>query len=217
MTIIKNDSHVEEAKARIPGYLRGAVNFNKMVEIFANRFQILEDELDLLLNNITSLTVNAVGVQLDTIGIILDLTRIVGEADAEYRIRLQGEAAALAKSGEPETVIDAFKLITVANSVLLLELIPATIELVAFLDDDTLTASQDAAIIVTMQAVIAAGVGTMLLTCVGPCFLWGDSADADGDGNLPAAPTGFGDTADADVNGNILPGVGGGNWARVLT
>lgn len=221
MIITKKTTHVQDAKDRLPGHIKTATEFNKLISIFATRFQELEDELDDMLNNITGLVSTAIGAQLDVIGIILDLTRIVGEADSEYRIRLLGEAARLAKSGEPETVIEAYKLITVANRILLVELVPATIELTAFVDSDDFTLEQDQAIIDTMQQVIAAAVGTILQIQENPdnVFLFGDTADADAAGELPAdADHGLGDTADADTNGDISPGLGrGGKIARVLT
>lgn len=218
--VIKKDTHIQEAQDFVPGHLKTAVNFNKLIAIFVQLHQDLEDELDDLLNNVTDLTINAVGVQLDTIGIILNVDRN-GEADAEYRIRLQGEAAKLAKSGEPETVIDAYKLVTVANRILLVEFSPATVELTAFVNDDDFTLTQDQAIIDTMQEVIAAGVGTSLQIQENPdnVFLFGDTADADANGDiLIEQDHGLGDTADADANGDIAPGLGkGGKIARVLT
>ena len=49
--IVKNIAHVTEAQARVPGFLKDSANFNKIVKIFADRFQGLENELDDLLNN----------------------------------------------------------------------------------------------------------------------------------------------------------------------
>ena len=46
MTITKKTTHVADAKARLPGFLKDATNVNKMVAIFADRYQGLEDELD---------------------------------------------------------------------------------------------------------------------------------------------------------------------------
>ncbi len=217
MTVTKKTTHVTEAQARLPGHLKPATNVNKIVEIFANRFQILEDELDLLLNNVTDLAANAVGVQLDTIGIILNTTRIVGESDPVYRIRLQGEAARLSRSGEPETVIATYLLMAAATEVILVEHDPATIELFATILSDTFTPEEDQAMIDSMNEVVAAGVGTILAVQLEPDFLWGDDADADANGDLPDdAEHGFGDDADADGFGDIISGAGG-KFARLLT
>ncbi len=215
--IIKSTTHVVDAQARVAGYLRDAPNFNKLIGIFAERWQGLEDELDDFLNNITDLVANAVGAQLNIIGIILNLTRD-GEPDPEYRIRLLGQAAALAKSGEPETVISAYKLATGGDKVVLQEPSPAAVLLTAFFAvPESLTAAQDAAILATMNEVIIAGVSAGLLTVDDNAFLWGDVADADANGDLPASNHGWGDVADADGSGNIPPGSSRGNFARVIT
>lgn len=197
--VVKKITHVIDAQARLPGHLSTATNLHKLVELMANRAQILEDELDLLLNNVTDIA-TVVGVQLDTIGEILNLERKVGEADSEYRIRLQGEAAQLAKSGEPETVIETYKFITVANSILLVELAPATVELTAFVDNDNFTEAQDAEVVATMQAITAGGIGTILQIVEGVnIFLWGADADANGNGDIiPSITRGLGDLSDVE-------------------
>ncbi len=221
--IIKNTAHVTEAKARVPGFLKDAIapNFNKIIKILADRYQGLENELDDLLNNVTDVAINAIGAQLNIIGVIVDRKRIIGESDDLYRIRLLAQAARLAKSGEPEAVIDAYKLITLANRVLLVEFDPISIELTAFVDDDDFTIEEDQAIIDSMNEVIAAAIGTSLLVQENPdqVFLWGDTADADANGDISLdVDHGLGDVADADANGDIPPGLGeGGKIARVLT
>ncbi len=218
MMVVQNTEHVAQAKARIPGWLRDSTNFNDLIEIFADRYQQLEDELDDLLNNVTDITSGAVGVQLDVIGVILNLTRIVSELDPEYRIRLLGQAASLAKSGEPETVIEAYSLATAANRVLYIEYVPATLEVTAYVDGDTFTLAQDAALIVTMNAMVIAGVGTILQIQEENGFLFGDAPDADASGDITLdLDHGLGDEDDVDANGDIVSAPGnGGNLARII-
>ena len=214
--IVEITDHATDAKARLPGWLISSTNLRLFYDVLMGPVQTVEGLFIELLNE-TSLA-TAVGVQLDVIGTILGLARTSStEPDEEYRTRLYGQSAALAQSGEPEAVIQAWQLIWTANSVLLVEIQPATIELTAFWTTDPEDSDLDAAAIVAMEKVIAAGIGDILQLNVEPVCLWGAEADADANGDIPAAPTGFGAEADADANGDILPGVGGGNLARVLT
>jgi len=216
--IVKIDTHVADAQARLPDHVSRAANLLKLVELFGERFQGLENDLDLLLNQMS--ISSAVGVQLDIIGTILNLDRISdAEPDDEYRIRLLGVASSLAKSGEPETVIEAYLLITEASVVWLTEYQPATVELDAFVSADDFTAAEDASIFNTMQTIIAGGVQQMLLVALEDyAFIWGDVINVNASGDLPAdGDHGFGDVANADANGDITPGAGqGGSFARLL-
>lgn len=165
----------------------------------------------------------AVGQQLDELGTILDLSR-ESRTDEEYRFALQGQAAALAGSGEGNALLDGFLFLTQANETSITELQPATVELFAFVDLDDFTAAEDTAILAAMGNTKAAGVGMILAVVVdvaanGFAFLWGAAADTDANGDSPTdANHGWGDDADADANGDIAPGAGkGGNFARILT
>lgn len=207
--------HNAQAKARLPGWLVDATNLQAFIDVLVTPVQDVERLFNELLNEVSIET--AVGVQLDVIGIILDLERASAtEPDEEYRNRLLGQSASLSQSGEPEAVIAAWSLIWIAVSVLLVEFQPATLELTAFVESDVEDDGLDAAAIDAMEKVIAGGVGTILQLNQNPAFLFGDSVDADANGDIPVSPNGFGSSADADANGDILPGVGGGNFARVL-
>jgi len=213
--VVEITDHDVQAKARLPGWLISSTNLRLFYDVLMGSIQTVEGLFIELLNE-TSLG-TAVGVQLDVIGTILGLARTSAtEPDEEYRTRLFGQSAALAQSGEPEAVIQAWQLIWTADSVFLTELQPATIELTAFLTTDPDDSDLDVAAEAAMEKVVAAGVGAILQLAVEPVFLWGAEADADAAGDIPANTTGFGDDADADGNGDILPGVGGGNLARVL-
>ena len=211
--ITSNPNHSPDGQARSPGWLKNATNFLKFIDVLIKPTQTIEDLLIQLVDE-TSID-TAVGVQLDVIGIILDLERVqASEPDAEYRARLHGRGGQLGQSGEPETVIGTFLSMTVASKVLLVELQPATIELVATVTTINQGAAFEAAVTTAMNEVVGGGIGTALFFQVDPPFLWGTASDADANGDLPAGPNGWGDDADADANGDILPGVGGGNFIR---
>lgn len=206
--------HATRAKDRLPGWLVDATNFKAFLDVLNGPAQVVEDLFNELLNEVS--LENAVGAQLDVIGVILNLPRTsLGEPDSEYRARLQGQAAALSQSGEPESVIAAWLFIWTASKVYLTEYQPATIGLTA-VATDPLDPDFDAAAIAAMERTIAAGVGTILAVVETPEFLWGSADDADGSGDLPISAFGFGDDADADANGDIASGVGGGNLSRVI-
>lgn len=208
------DNHAERAIERLPGYQQDGINWGKLLRAAISEIQALEDALDQLENE-RHLS-DAIGQQLDELGTILDEPRN-SRSDDDYRFALQGKAAALAGSGEGDRVLDGYLFLLQAISTTITELQPATVELNAIVSDDTFTASEDTAILSAMVGIKAAGVGMILMVCVEPCFLWGAAADTDANGDLPSNTTGFGDDADADANGDILPGVGGGNLARLLT
>ena len=211
--ITKITTHSADGQARAPGWLKTATNFLKFIDTLIQPSQTVEDLLIQLVDE-TDID-NAVGVQLDVIGVILDLERTqASEPDDEYRARLHGRGGQLGQSGEVETVIGVFKIITSANSVILSELQPATLELIALVDVDIPDASLEGAIASAMGETIGGGIGFALFIQGPVPFLWGDSADVDANGDLPASPNGWGDSADADVNGDIAPGVGGGNFIR---
>lgn len=211
--IEKLTTHSADGQARAPGWLKTATNFLKFIDTLIQPTQTIEDLLIQLVDE-TDID-NGVGVQLDVIGIILDLERVqASEPDDEYRARLHGRGGQLGQSGEPETVIQTYQTMTGASKVILSELEPATIELIAIVTDINPDPDFLSAVVTAMNEVVAGGVGTGLFYALEPVFLWGDAADADANGDLPASPNGWGDAADADANGDIAPGVGGGNFTR---
>lgn len=210
----------ERGIARLPGYQQTAANWDSLLRALLSEAQAVEDALEQLENE-RYLSV-AIGQQLDDIGTILDLAR-EGRSDDDYRFALQGRASSLAGSGEGDLLIDGYLFLTQGSRVIISEFRPATAELTSFVALDDFTASDDTAIIAAMEKTKAQGVGLILLVvedvdATGLAFLWGDSADADGNGDIAVdADRGLGDEADADANGDITPGLGqGGNWARVL-
>lgn len=206
--------HSDQAIARLPGFEQDGSNWGKLVRSLVDSIQRIEDTLTDFLDERAIST--AVGLQLDGIGTILDLDRAAGESDNSYRIRLQGQASQLAQSGEIESIIAAWQLIWGSTLTILKEYQPATVEVTAVLPSYVPDAETEAAALASINAVVAAGVGTIAQVVEDPYFLWGDLADVDGSGDLPTSTIGFGDDADADGNGDIAAGDGGGNLARTL-
>lgn len=212
----KITDQVARAIARNPGFTQGSPNIGKLDTALITSAQRLEDTLDDLINKQALST--AEGVQLDNLGTILNLERVPGQSDSDYAAALLGRSSAIsARSGTAEQLISTFLLLTEADSIISTDLYPATFELTAIgpLVDDGVPS--DAVLSSSMGDAKPAGVQLILQVDDTPVFLWGAEADTDVNGDLPSNTTGFGDEADADANGDILPGVGGGNWARVLS
>lgn len=206
--------HSDQAILRLSSFEVEGPNWNKLIRALTGSVQNLETALTQLLDERAIST--GVGVQLDGIGTILDVTRITGQSDSDYAAALIGKAAALsAASGTAEQLIQTYLLLLAANTIVSMDLQPATFEMTAVGTEDDGNPT-DAVVVAAMREAKAAGVQLILQICIEPCFLWGAEADADANGDIPANTTGFGDDADADGNGDILPGVGGGNLARVL-
>ena len=208
--------HQTQAKARLPGFLANATNFKAFLDVLINPYQDIENLFIQLLDEVSLDT--AVGVQLDVVGRILNTARTSStEPDEEYRTRLRGAAATLARSGEVETLITVWNEIWQAVKTIVTEYQPATIELAAEVTTDT--PSLDAAALATIEEAMAGGGQLIPLIVESNAFLWGSVDDVDGSGDLPDDPDhGWGTEADADGNGDITPGDGkGGNFARVIT
>ncbi len=215
--ITKITAHATDAKARLPGWLINSNNYRAFLDVLVAPYQDIEDLLISMLDGHSIDT--AIGVQLDVIGRILDSARTsAGQPDEDYRTQLYGRAAELSKAGEVETLISTWLGIWEPIRVLYDEFQPAAFELIAELAVDPGDPDQDAAAVAAIARAKAGGVRPILAIGVPILFLWGDSADADGSGDLPDdADTGWGDSADADANGDITPGAGkGGNFTRIL-
>lgn len=223
VTITQITTHQADGKARLPGFLANATNFKAFLDVLITPYQDIEDLFIDILDGLSLDT--AVGVQLDVIGEIIQLDRTSAtEPDDEYRTRLRGEAAALARSGEVETLITVWNEIWQAVKTIVTEYQPATVELAAEVTTDSDDDDLDAAALASIEAAKAGGVGLIPIIGETPLFLWGDVADADANGDInpvpgdsPGTDNGWGDEADADANGDITPGTSqGGNFARLL-
>ncbi len=209
--------HGTQGKARLPGFLANAANFKAFLDVLINPYQDIENLFIELLNEVSLDT--AVGVQLDVVGRILNTSRASStEPDEEYRTRLRGAAAKLARSGEVETLITVWNEIWQAVKTIVTEYQPATIELAAEVTTDPDDADFFAAALGSIEAAMAGCVQLIPLIGITNLFIWGAEADANFNGNLPGnVNNGWGSESDADINGNITPGAGqGGNFSRVI-
>ena len=213
----KITDHTTQAENRLPGFEQESIFIKALIRSVVGEVQPLEDVADDILNKRAIST--AEGVQLDNIGTILNLTRTIGQSDASYAAALLGRASSIsAGSGTAEQLIQTLLLLYGADGgdVTYADLGNASAELFIVVDDDGDPADSD--VVATMNSAKAAGVRLAIaILDPAPFFLFGDDADADGNGDLDASANGFGDDADADGNGDISPGVGGGNFARLVT
>lgn len=211
----KISDHIARAIARMPGYEQLGPQNQKLLTAMLGGMQPLEDALADLISKRKIST--AEGIQLDHIGTILNLRRITGQSDDDYRAELYGRAGNLAQSGTTPQLIDLILLVrSDVTKVYTQDHQPATVEIV-FVGVDEEDDDVDARILSALTQAKAAGVGLVLAIAETQEFLWGDSDDADVDGDLLAADYGFGDSDDADVDGDLDPGEGGGNLARLIT
>ncbi len=220
-TTIPITDYDDRAIARLPSYQNEAINWGNLLRALMTEVQSLENALGQIENE-RHLSV-AIGVQLDEIGTILNESR-QGRSDDIYRLVLQGVGVTLSASGEGDLLIDGYLFLTVANSVELIEHQPATVELFAHITFDDIIAEETTIIVNSMAKIKAQGVELSLVIvedviAEGLAFTWGNSADADVNGDLVAdVDHGYGDSADADGSGDITPGLGqGGNFGRLLT
>lgn len=130
--VTKITTHIQDAKNRLLQQYKGKPGFEKIIEAIVGQFQIIEDVLFDLLNN--RFLSNAAGKQLDGIGEIVLLDRPEGMDDTTYRIRLRVQILVLTSNGEPETLIQIFKLLLDASSVHLTEISLAALQLLSNVD-----------------------------------------------------------------------------------
>lgn len=204
--------HAAVAVSRLPSYEQKGPNWGRLIRALLDGAQTVEDTLDDFIEE-RSLSTSA-GQQLDNLGTVMNLPRAGGQADADYRAALLGRAGSMGSSGTMDQLVDVLG-IAVPGFVQILtqEHAPATVEMTA-VGPDTLTPQQDADVREIMTRTKAGGVGLILNINEEPLFLWGDSADADVNGDLSPSINGYGDSADADAGGDLDPGEGGGNFAR---
>ena len=123
MTYEYIDNHVDRALDRNIEFFKGLVNWEKLLTIYAEDSQEIED----VLNDFhTKLNVqNGEGETLDVYGKIFQLAR-GSLSDAEYRSLILSAYAKLQRSGEIETIISVYKSLTLATKIGLIEYFPAT-------------------------------------------------------------------------------------------
>jgi hypothetical protein len=207
MPITDNQDHVEEAKARLPRQFDNSPNLVALVGLNAGRFQDLNDTLIKVHEETSVLT--GYGKQLDNIAQYLNLTRITGESDSAFAARIIAETAVLAKSGEPEHLIETYKLLTSAITIFYAEYYPAGVQLTAHVASYPEDPDVDESIVTGMDNARAGGVDIALIISPETEYFMLDSSDnVDGSGNgTSSADYGLGSTSEAD----------GGRLSRVIS
>jgi hypothetical protein len=202
--------HVEAMRGRLPHHMSSTVNLDAILAASAAGFQQLETALlDLrLLRTIDTAT----GIQLDGIGQIINVTRIAGQTDDSYRFAIKTAMIILTKSGEPESVIEAYLIVMGAVEVEYLEVYPAAFQISALPTVDINDPDTSAFITATMNAVKAAGVRMVLSTFDAFTLAQASETNANGDGPL-SAEQGFGD-ANANTADTLLRTATGNHHIR---
>lgn len=103
----KIENHVEQAKARQTQFFKNKENIDKILELQANRMQLLENILFRFLSELS--LDSAVGAQLDGIGTYYgDQGLRNGRADEDYRAVLKVLPQKIRQAGQHEVLINAF-------------------------------------------------------------------------------------------------------------
>lgn len=203
MAIEKVTDHAQRLKDRLPQFLRGAEILDRLFDDIGARFQELETQLFKLLDERHLLV--AVGSQLDGIGEILGVDRIVGETDTDYRNRLIGQIAQLAKSGQIEPLIEATVNLVDPTHVKIDEYYPATVQVDIQDDTDPVDSAEDADVIEQLTRVKAAGVELLIQRsrATDP-FRMAEHVEVDASGNGPISGVhGFGNAAQTSGGGKL--------------
>ena len=128
--ITKISTHVADAKDRLIEQYRDAEklpNFHALIEIFAQRFQGVENILEYWNKNVSIF--DAIGIQLDKLGTIVGLARVSGQTDEQYRALLFIKIMQNNAQGTGEQLITVTKLLTGATIVQYVNLFNATVSL----------------------------------------------------------------------------------------
>lgn len=154
MSVTEILTHVSDAKRRLIQQYKDKPRINSILQAFIEQIQEIET-MGKQLNDERSIF-TAIGVQLDLVGTIVGLTRLGGESNSDYRVRLHARVSLNVSQGEPERLISTFKLLLGADLVIFQELPPAEVSLsseVTFADQDEV----DAALAI-LESVAPAGV-----------------------------------------------------------
>jgi hypothetical protein len=142
MSVSEITNHVERAIDRLVQQYKEKPKLNSLIASFVEQFQELETAGKDLNDNRSINT--ALGTNLDNLGTIIGLTRNPGESDALFRARLQAQISQNIAQGQPEIVLDTYRLVTGEDFVLLQELYPAEVALSSaydFADQDEVDAT----------------------------------------------------------------------------
>lgn len=153
MSVTKILDHQLQALQRLLQQYKDKPNIQAVIDTYTKQIQELEDALFPLL---TVLSIpDSEGYQLDVIGKIVDQPRTTPD-DARYRILLYVKIGQNVSQGEPERIINVYKLLTESEYVHYINLTSAEIQLLGtedFPDQDEVNF-----VFTQMQRVVAAGV-----------------------------------------------------------
>lgn len=208
--------HVAAAQARITSRFSNSTELLKLIEADAARYDELEGLFQALFTE-QSLS-QSVGVQLDNMGEFWKLTRETGQSDTEYRAAIYSQIVAYQQSGEAKILLEVMRRAFSNLTKVWLEDLNGAAILLAQVTSYSESADWETNLKAVMNASKAGGVEVDIGVVIENAFYWGDSADADVNGDLPIDTNhGWGDSADADANGDIAPGPGkGGNFGDIF-
>jgi hypothetical protein len=169
-------THIDDALLRIIEQYKCSESMKAIVTALTEQVQIIEDESFGLFSRLD--LANATGVLLDQYGTIIGLDRN-GLDDDTYRLFLFAKIGQNTSNGEPERVIDNYKLLSGSSSVQLQEFFPAGIGLSG--DGDFNNASlQD--VYEVIQSIVAAGVRVDSMTFFDSSCYFSFDGDLNGEG-----------------------------------
>lgn len=188
MSVEKISNHIDQATDRLIEQYKCSPNLKGVVELYAKELQEIEDAAQSVLagRNIFS----AEGSLLDEIGSIVGQPRN-GNIDEFYRILILVRIGQNTSNGEPEKIIDIFKLITQASKVQYQEHYPAGVGLMS---DGTVTVDTVEFLYSIIQSVLAAGVRLDSMGVWDPECNFAFAGDT-------LTSQGFGDLNDGNVGG----------------
>tara|TARA_R110002012_G_scaffold265589_3_gene449005 strand:+ start:1112 stop:1849 length:738 start_codon:yes stop_codon:yes gene_type:complete len=126
-------NHDEQAKNRLISQYKDSENINKLIAVYTNQVQAIENATYAMLNGRT--LDGSIGFQLDQLGLILNEKRD-GLIDSDYRMRLKAKIAENTSEGTPEDLISIFKLLLNPDEIHYNEVHPAGFELTAIGNQD---------------------------------------------------------------------------------
>lgn len=123
MALTKNTEHVQQALANFVEQFKGKINLNKLMEIYIEQVQEVENMFDELLKLVYDIDA-AFGAQLDILGDIVGEERF-GRDDLQYRTAIKARIILNGSEGTPETIIALVLALQPGLTVEILEFFPA--------------------------------------------------------------------------------------------
>lgn len=188
--VVENTDYVAQAKARLLEQYKNSTNISSVIDALVVQLQETEGMFIDLRDNRT--LDNAIGTTLDLIGSIVGVTRIVGESDTDYRLRIKQGIFRNRSQGTPEILIEVVQTFTLSTSIIFFE---GAIASFAFnISDETLTQPEIDALYAALREAKAAGVLIEHVTAFNETNAF---TFEDGIGG------GFGDITDSNIGGEF--------------